>query len=158
MRETIFLKVVLILMALPVVAVSALWIPWFIKEVVMYYLDIDAFGYAVALALYLTEIAYFIALFQAWKLLGFIDKKQTFSFVSVKALKVIKYCATVISGLYVLMMPLLFIIGDEDDAPGVVAIGLIIIFASFVIAAFAAVLQKLLKSAVDIKSVNDLTV
>ncbi|WP_219914085.1 DUF2975 domain-containing protein, partial [Bacillus paranthracis] len=37
-------------------------------------------------------------------------------------------------------------------------IGMIIIFASMVIAVFAAVLQRLLKDAIDIKSENDLTV
>ena len=45
-----------------------------------------------------------------------------------------------------------------DDAPGVILIGLILIFASMVIAVFAAVLQKLLKEAIDIKSENDLIV
>ncbi|MED4598856.1 DUF2975 domain-containing protein, partial [Bacillus subtilis] len=41
---------------------------------------------------------------------------------------------------------------------GIIVIGLVIIFASMVIAVFAAVLQKLLKEAIDIKSENDLTV
>jgi len=36
--------------------------------------------------------------------------------------------------------------------------GLVIIFASVVIAAFAALLQKLLQNAIEIKSENDLTV
>jgi capsular polysaccharide biosynthesis protein len=35
---------------------------------------------------------------------------------------------------------------------------MVIIFASLVIAVFAAVLQKLIKNAIDIKSENDLTV
>lgn len=47
---------------------------------------------------------------------------------------------------------------ERDDAPGIIVIGLIIIFASMVIAVFAAVLQKLLKEAIAIKSENDLTV
>ena len=37
-------------------------------------------------------------------------------------------------------------------------VGLVIIFASMVIAVFAAVLQRLLQEAIDIKSENDLTV
>jgi hypothetical protein len=36
--------------------------------------------------------------------------------------------------------------------------GLIIIFASLVIAAFAAILQRILQEAINIKSENDLTV
>ena len=55
-------------------------------------------------------------------------------------------------------MPYVFYLADMDDAPGLVAIGLVIVFASFVIGAFAAVLQKLIQNAVEIKSENDLTV
>lgn len=55
-------------------------------------------------------------------------------------------------------MPVFYLMAEIDDAPGIIVIGLIIIFASMVIAVFAAVLQKLLKEAIDIKSENDLTV
>ncbi|MGV2643750.1 DUF2975 domain-containing protein, partial [Clostridium perfringens] len=47
---------------------------------------------------------------------------------------------------------------EKDDAPGIILIGMALIFASIVIAVFAAVLQKLLQEAIDIKSENDLTV
>ncbi len=55
-------------------------------------------------------------------------------------------------------MPLFYLVAERDDAPGIIIIGMIIIFASMVIAVFAAVLQRLLKDAIDIKSENDLTV
>ena len=55
-------------------------------------------------------------------------------------------------------MPLFYLIAEKDDAPGIILIGMALIFASMVIAVFAAVLQKLLKEAIDIKSENDLTV
>ncbi len=44
------------------------------------------------------------------------------------------------------------------DPPSFIPIGLVIIFASMVIAVFAAVLQRLLQEAINIKSENDLTV
>ena len=56
------------------------------------------------------------------------------------------------------MMPFVIYVADKDDAPGAVGIGLVIIFASLIIAVFAAVLQRLLQNAIDIKSENDLTV
>jgi hypothetical protein len=55
-------------------------------------------------------------------------------------------------------MPYIFYVADKDDAPGVAAIGFAIIGLSFVIAVAAAVFQRLLQNAVDIKSENDLTV
>lgn len=88
----------------------------------------------------------------------YIDRNEAFSELSVRALKNIKYCAVAISILYVAGLPLLYLIAEADDAPGVILIGLVIIFASMVIAFFAAVLQRLLKEAIDIKSENDLTV
>jgi Protein of unknown function (DUF3036). len=108
--------------------------------------------------MYMAAIPFFVALYQALRLLSFIDKNEAFSELSVRALKKIKYCAATISILYVAVMPLFYLMAQEDDAPGIVVIGLVITFASIVIAVFAALLQKLLKNAIDIKSENDLTV
>jgi hypothetical protein len=47
---------------------------------------------------------------------------------------------------------------EVDDAPGLILVGMVPIFTSLVIAVFAAVLQRLLQEAIDIKSENDLTV
>lgn len=59
----------------------------------------------------------------------------------------------------------IFVLAQNGDAPGVIVIGLVVIFASIVIATAAGVFQKLLQNAVDmskallrIKSENDLTV
>jgi hypothetical protein len=116
-------------------------------------------GYGpILLGLYVTAIPFFFALHQALKLLSYIDKNKAFSDMSVVALKHIKSCAVIIAGLFTAGMPYIYMVADKDDAPGVVAIGLVIIFASVVIAVFAAVLQKLLRTGMDLKAENDLTV
>ncbi len=114
--------------------------------------------YIVFIYLYVTAIPFYFALYQGFKLLSYIDKNKAFSGLSVRALKNIKYCAVTISIFYAAGMPVFYLMAEIDDAPGIIVIGLIIIFASMVIAVFAAVLQKLLKEAIDIKSENDLTV
>lgn len=106
----------------------------------------------------LTAVPFFFALYQALLLLSYIDKSGVFSELSVKAIKKIKYSAGAISVLYALMMPYIIYVADKDDAPGAGIIGLVFIFASFIIAVFAAVLERLLQNAIDIKSENDLTV
>lgn len=108
--------------------------------------------------MYVTTVPFFIALYQTLKLLDYIDKNQAFSRLSIKALRYIKYCALVVSTMYVAGMPYIYLVAQSDDAPGVVLIGLVFTFASMAIAVFAAVLQKLLQNAIDIKSENDLTV
>jgi hypothetical protein len=114
--------------------------------------------YLVSIVLYASAIPFYFALYQAFKLLRYIDKNKAFSQISVKALKKIKHCANTISILHVLVLPLFYLFAEKDDAPGVIFVGLVVPFASMVIAVFAAVLQKLLKEAIDIKSDNDLTV
>lgn len=108
--------------------------------------------------LYVAALPFFFALYQALKLLGFIDKHEAFSQASVDSLKTIKYCALSISGLFSAGSPYIFYAADRDDAPGVLALALVIIGASLVIAVFAALLQKLLQNAIDLKAENDLTV
>ena len=108
--------------------------------------------------MYVSVIPFFVALYQAFKLLSYIDKSQAFSDVSVTALKKIKFCALTISGLYVVVLPFVFLVAELDDAPGLVIVGMVPVFASMVIAVFAAVLQRLLQEAIAIKIENDFTV
>lgn len=118
--------------------------------------DFD-YGY-IFVGLYIPAFPFFFALYQALLLLGYIDRNKVFSQSAIDSLRNIKYCAVAISGLFMAGMPYIFYVADRDDAPGVAAIGFVIIAASFVIAAAAAVFQSLLQNAVDIKSENDLTV
>lgn len=157
-RETIFLKFFLVLMGLPILALCIFVIPTFAKVAAEDFLGQHLLQYPIILGVYGTAAAYYIALYQAYKLLSLIDRNEAFSNLSVTALKIIKRCAFTISLLYVLSMPIFFIVADKDDAPGVVLVGLSFILAAISVAFFAAVLQKLLKQAIDIKTENELTV
>ena len=90
--------------------------------------------------------------------MSYIDQNKTFSVLSVRALRLIKHCAIVISAFYVGGVPLLLPIAEADDAPGLMLIGAAIACAPIAVAVFAAVLEKLLQNAIDIKAENDLTV
>ena len=155
---TLFLKIAIILMGILVLAMCIFLAPDIADYVAELYPDIASMKIIVFIHLYASAIPFYGALYQAFKLLGYIDMNQAFSDLSVKALKTIKYCAIAISILYIAGLPLFYLVGDKDDAPGIIVIGLVIIFASMVIAFFTAVLQILLKEAIDIKSDNDLTI
>jgi MFS family permease len=150
--STLFLKTVIYLLGIGAIVSCVFLLPWGIMT--------DKVGYyrPILFGMYVPAIPFFIALFQTLKLLSYIDQNKAFSDFSVEALRKIKYCAIAVSILYTAGMPYIFYAADRDDAPGVVAIGFVVIFASIVIAVFAAVLQKLLKDALEIKSENDLTV
>ncbi|MDF2890800.1 MAG: hypothetical protein K0R80_1167 [Clostridia bacterium] len=153
---TIFLKMAVILIGIPVLVLCIFGLPWLANNPAN-----PAYAhilYPIVVGMYATVIPFYIALYQAFRLLGYIDKNEAFSKLSVKALKNIKKCAVTISVLYVVIIPFVFLLAELDDAPGLIIMGMVPIFASMVIAVFAAVLQRLLQEAIDIKSENDLTV
>lgn len=154
--STILLKITVILIGIPVLALCIFGLIWLPNNPANP--DYAYMLYPILIGMYVSIIPFFIALYQAIKLLNNIDKNQAFSDLSVNALKNIKLCAMIISGVYVLIMPFVFLLAEMDDAPGLVIVGVVPVFASIVIAVFAAVLVKLLKEAIDIKDDNDLTI
>lgn len=156
--STLFLKLFVILLGIPVLALCIFLVPKIADYMAVLYPDMPVLKYLVYIGLYVTAIPFYFALYQAFKLLNYIDHNNAFSDLSVKALNTIKKCAISISVFYVLDMPLFYLFAERDDAPGVIILGLMMIFASMVIAVFAALLQKLLQEAINIKTENDLTV
>ena len=155
--STIFLKVVIVLIGIVVLAVM-LRFP--LTEGRAVNLDLfSIYSDPFILYMYIASIPFFIALHQAFKLLGYIGQNKVFSLNSVQALRTIKYCA-IILGVLIVMAALyirIFHNGDDDPA-GFIALCILTTFISIVIATAAAVFEKLLQTAVDIKSENDLTV
>lgn len=150
--STLLLRLAVLVMGLMVLALCIIALPTGIES--------DETGYyrPILIGMYLTTIPFYIAMFQTLKLLNYVDKNTAFSEKSVKALKYIKYCAGSISVVYGASLPYFYYAAQQDDAPGVVVIGMLFTFAPLVIAVFAAVLQILLRNAIAIKSENDLTV
>ncbi len=153
---TLFLKLSVILIGMPVLALCIFGVIWLGNNPVNP--EYAHILYPILIGILVSVIPFFAALYQALRLLSYIDKNIAFSELSVKALKNIKYCAFTICSLYVIIMPFVYFVAEKDDAPGLIIIGMTPIFASLVIAVFSAVLQRLLKEAIDIKSENDLTV
>ena len=106
---------------------------------------------------YIGSIPFFVALYQAFKVLGYAGQNKVFSQAAVNALRTIKYCAIAIIG-FVAGAEIFIMLGDSDDRAGGVFMGILFTFGSIVIATAAAMFQRVLQNAVDIKSENDLTV
>lgn len=117
-----------------------------------------SFYIPVLAAMYLAALPFYFVLYQTFKLLYYIDVKKAFSELSISALKKIKYASIVLAILYTSILPLLYGMARLEDAPGILAIGIVIAGSAFVIATFSAVLQMVLQSAVEMKEENDLTV
>jgi hypothetical protein len=154
--STLFLKVVLFLIALIALA-GLIWFPQ--TEGRAAHLDlISIYADPFILYGYIAAIPFFVALYQAVKLLGYVDSNQVFSQAAVKAVRMIKYCAIATGGFIVVGILAIRVFANGDDPAGPTALGIVTTFAAIVIAAGAAVFERLLKNAVDLKSENDLTV
>lgn len=114
--------------------------------------------YPIATGLLLATVPYYMALWQSWKLLGLIDRREVFSSSSASALGKISRYGTVVGLIFVVLLPFVFMLAQLDDAPGLVIVGMVPIFVAGVVALFSGLLESLLKEAVAIKSENDLKV
>lgn len=105
---------------------------------------------------YAASIPFFIALYKAFKLLGYIGQNQAFSQNSVRALRSIKYCTIVLSIFIVMAGLYIRIFHNKDDDPaGFLALCILTTFVSLVVATAAAVFEKILQKGMDIKSENE---
>jgi Protein of unknown function (DUF2975) len=158
--STTFLKVVIFLIGIAVLAVCIFVLPGVASRDATAHPDTAYLQYPFLVYAYVLCIPFYVVLYQAFKLITYIDKNKAFSELSVRALRYIKHCAITISVLIVvgIIISVAIFYGSGEDITGIIMLALISIFASSVIATFAAVLQRLLQEAIDIKSENDLTV
>ncbi len=152
---TIFLQITVVLVGIGVLAFM-LWEPQFEGRNAqatffeIYFQDLFL-SYA-----YLASSAFFIALYQVFKLLKYVRENKTYSQANLQALQAIKFCAITLMVLAAAPVAYLFIVRPGEDIAGGVAIGFFIIFISIFVAIVATVFQRSLQKAVEIKSENSL--
>jgi len=155
---TIFLQIVIVLFGIGLLA-ALLWEPQ-VEGRNVHATQFEIYFKDPFLAyIYLAFIPFFVGLYQVFKMLGYARREEIFSQRSVQALRILKYCAITTA---------LFIVGAEayifvfvrgtDDVAGGVMMGAFIILVSAVIGTAAAVFERILQYAVDIKTENDLTI
>ena len=157
--STLILRLAIICLAFAVVGLCILILPPINREWASEFPQMTYAKYPVIAGFLSTAIIFFVALHQAWKLLGYIDRNKAFSRASVKSLNIIKYCAVAISIFYMAGLPIIYQIAQDEDAPGLILMySAIFIGIPLAVAVFIAVAKRLLSSAIAIKSENDLTV
>jgi hypothetical protein len=154
--STLFLKVVLVLIAIGVFA-GMIRFPQ--TEGRAAHLDLlSIYTDPFIIYIYIGSIPFFVGLYQAFKLLNLIDANKAFSQGAVDTLRNMKFASLSLIGFIASALFYIRFAAHGDDPAGPTMLGIIVSFAVAVIATAAAVFQKLFQNAVDIKSENDLTV
>lgn len=156
--STLFLKATLVVFGLIGIAICVFFLPTIPEGAPTQWPGLTETMYLGLTGVYLTIIPFIFALYQAFKLLQYIDKNNAFSDASIAALRNIKFSAIAMTALYALALPLAFVVADNDDAPGLILFATAFAGSPLIVATFAAVLQKLVQNAVDMKTENDLTI
>jgi hypothetical protein len=150
---TIFLQVVIVLLGVAVLALL-LWEPQVegrnvnATQFEIYFKD-PFLAY-----IYLAFVPFFAGLTRAFKILGYARRNELFFQRSVRALRIIKYCALTTAIFILGAEAYLFIfMRGKDDIAGGVMMGGFIILVSAITATTAAVFERILQKGEKIRSV-----
>ena len=111
------------------------------------------------LYVYLSSIAFYLALLELVKLLKYIGEDRLFSITSIAAIKKIKFCSFFICIFIVLgAIYIRFFHHPEDDPAGFMALSILLILIFTAVGAATAVFEKIIQKAVNMKQENDLTI
>jgi hypothetical protein len=138
--STIFLQVIIVFIGIGALA-FLLWEPQVEGRnvhatVYQIYFNDPFLSYA-----YIASIPFFVALYQAFKVLGYVRQNKVFSQAAVKALRTIKYCAISIIG-FVTIGEIFIMLGNSDDRAGGVFMGILITFGSIVTITGASIFER----------------
>lgn len=151
-----FLKVIIFLVGIGVLALCIYWLPvTAIREATTRPGDYSL--YPILGFVYGCCIAFSVALYQAFKLLTYIERNNAFTELSLKSLKVIKKSAFSTIFFIILGIVYLKVLAKVtgDDPAGPIALSTMGILATSIIVAIVDVLQKLLKNLLDSKQEYD---
>lgn len=161
---TILSKGAVCLLALAAVAMCVILLPELAREAVVEDPAMVGLTYPFFAMAYGLTIPFFIALYQTYKLLNYVEQDRAFSQLSVQALQNIKRC-TVVFGVLAIVggvagnMFITNIAPDQDVSfTLMLVLGCLLAFMAGVIATFIAVLQRLLQEALEMQKENELTV
>jgi hypothetical protein len=151
--STLFLRLVISLIAIAALAVCIFPLPRGVAYEAAKGPDTAWQIYVFLVGAYIQAALFFFALYQAFKLLSYIDRDKAFSELSVRALRHIKHSSIIIGLVMVAGLVWLRILsaGTGEDPAGPTMVGLIGTLVSSVAAAIAAVLQTQVQKVIDTK-------
>jgi len=140
-NSTFLLKVVSFVIVIPMVSLFILLLPWVMSGLAEVIPVSNYIKYLGFIGLYGAIIPFCFGIYQIIKLFNYMKNKVS-SELYLETVKNMKYASITVSFLYVLGMPLLFLMADKDDAPGILLFGLIVFLVNCVSAILSAVFER----------------
>jgi Protein of unknown function (DUF2975) len=106
---------------------------------------------------YVASSTFFVALYQAFKVLRYARRNQILSQATVKALRTIRRCAVALIG-FVIVGEVFFLLPYADEPPQAIVLGLLITGGSAVMATVASLLEQVLENAIGLLPPNHATI
>lgn len=144
-KKTLFLKISLILMFIPIVLITCFATPSLYVEAVENNEINHYFVLPFVILMILVLVPCAVAIFQILKLFTNVEKGIYYSEKSMQSFRIIQYSGVVAAGLFAAMLPSVFYFAEMDDAPGLALLGLVFVFGGSTIAVFASVMRDLVK-------------
>ncbi|WP_075491325.1 DUF2975 domain-containing protein [Enterococcus thailandicus] len=111
-----------------------------------------------SISLYLSAIASLLIIYYMYRMLGLVDNDRAFSAMSLIYVRAI-FRLTIMEFIVLIgTVPFVYYIADNDDAPGVMIIGLGMLIIRLAVATFVSIIEKLLKNAIELKLDYELTI
>ncbi|MEX1551316.1 DUF2975 domain-containing protein [Enterococcus sp. C50] len=111
-----------------------------------------------SISLYLSAIASLLIIYYMYRMLSLVDNDRAFSAMSLIYVRAI-FRLTIMEFIVLIgTVPFVYYIADNDDAPGVMIIGLGMLIIPLAVATFVSIIEKLLKNAIELKLDYELTI
>lgn len=154
-------KVVVYLLGIGVVAICAILLPELAREEAVGKVNPPS-ALPFLVAGWVLALPILVALYQTSQLFSAIEENTAFSPRSVRAMRMIKYCALAFGAMVISGVVTVAVIARAadplEDITPVLTIGFLLVFASGAVATVVAVLQRILQEAIHLKAENDLTI
>lgn len=152
--STLFLRLVVALMAIAALAICGLGVPRMVADEVSRHPNGVGVPYGIMVCAYLLCIPFFTALYQGFRVLNLIDRDKTFSNATARSLRLIRYCALIIGASFFAGIVTLRILsaGTNEDPAGPSMIAMVVMFFCLTVTAVSVVLEKQVQKAIDLKT------
>jgi hypothetical protein len=152
--STLFLRLVIALMAIAALAICGVGVPRMVADETSRHPDGVGVPYAIMVCAYILCIPFFTALYQGFRVLKFVDCDKSFSAPTAKSLRLIRYCALVIGASFFAGIVILRIMsaGTGEDSAGPTMIAMVVMFFCLTITAVSVVLEKQVQKAINLKT------